>query len=114
MRSKESSLRFINDMAKVMAGAMGSFSETRHQIKGMIKEGLDQVLGELDMVTRADFERVEAMAQKARERQIELEKRVTVLEHQALGAIAAHARLLGGDGSGRNRVGGDGRHRSSP
>lgn len=82
MRSKDSNLKFLNDLAKVMTGAMGSFTEVRHQIKGMVRDGVDQVMEELDMVSRADFERVEALAQKARERQLELEKRVAALEAQ--------------------------------
>jgi hypothetical protein len=82
MRSKDSKIQFINDMAKVMAGAMGSFGETRNQVKNMVRDGVEQVMAELDMVTRTDFERVEALAEKARERQIELEKRIAALEKQ--------------------------------
>ena len=82
MRSKNPNLQFMNDMAKVMAGAIGSFSEVRHQVRSMVKEGLDQFMDEMDMVSRADFDRVSALAEKARERQIELEKRVAALEKQ--------------------------------
>lgn len=80
MRSAKANLKFLDDLAKVATGAMGSFGDIRKQIKKMVKEGVDQIMGEMDMVTRAEFERVEAMAQKARERQMELEKRLTVLE----------------------------------
>ena len=80
MRSARANLKFLDDLAKVATGALGSFSEVRHQVKKMVKEGIDQVMGEMDMVTRAEFDRVEAMAQKARERQVELEKRLAALE----------------------------------
>lgn len=80
MRSGRSNLRFLDDLTKVATGALGSFSEIRHQVKKMVKEGVEQMMGEMDMVTRSEFERLEAMAQKARERQVDLEKRVADLE----------------------------------
>src|SRR5690606_19009092 len=40
----------------------------------------DRVLAEMDLVTRDEFARVEAMAQKARMRQEELEERLAALE----------------------------------
>ncbi len=80
MRNKDGNLKFLDDLARMMTGAMGSFHEVRQQIKGMVREGVEQVMGELDMVTRSEFERVEALAEKARERQIELEKRLSALE----------------------------------
>lgn len=80
MRSARANLRFLDDLAKVATGAMGSFGEVRGQIKKMVREGLDQVMGEMDLVTRDEFERVEAIAKKARERNAELEKRIAALE----------------------------------
>lgn len=80
MRSKDGNLKFLDDLARMMTGAMGSFHEVRQQIKGMVREGVEQVMSELDMVTRSEFERVEAVAEKARARQLELEKRVDALE----------------------------------
>lgn len=73
-------MKFFEDLAKVATGALGSFTEVRHQIKSMVNEGIEQCMARMDMVTRAEFDRVEALAQKARERQIELEKRLAVLE----------------------------------
>ena len=83
MRSARANLKFLDDLAKVATGALGSFSDVRHQVKKMVKDGIDQVMGEMDMVTRAEFDRVEAMAQKARERQVALEKRLAVLEKKS-------------------------------
>lgn len=80
MRNKDGNPKFLDDLARMMTGAMGSFHEVRQQIKSMVREGVEQVMGELDMVTRSEFERVEALAEKARERQIELEKRLAALE----------------------------------
>ncbi|MFH1159147.1 MAG: accessory factor UbiK family protein [Pseudomonadota bacterium] len=76
MRSNDRDQKFLNDLAKVARGAMRSMGD----IKGQIKTMVGGFLSEMDIVTREEFERVEALAQKARERQAELEKRLAVLE----------------------------------
>lgn len=91
MRSKDGNPKFLDDLARMMSGAMGSFHEVRNQIRGMVREGVEQMMGELDMVTRSEFERVETLAEKARERQIELEKRVAALEGKKKPAAAKKA-----------------------
>lgn len=91
MRSKDGNLKFLDDLARMMAGAMGSFHDVRQQIRSMVREGVEQVMSELDMVTRSEFERVEAVAEKARVHQLELEKRVAALE-AALGKKAPAAK----------------------
>ncbi|MBI3440272.1 MAG: accessory factor UbiK family protein [Proteobacteria bacterium] len=76
MRSGAKNLRFLEDMAKVASGAMQSMGDLRGQVKSMVQA----FLAELDVVSREEFDRVEALAQKARERQVELEKRLIALE----------------------------------
>jgi len=78
MKSDDRNLRFLDDLAKVASGAMRSLGDVREHVKTMVS-GL---LNEMDIVTREEFERVEALAQKAREHQIKLEKRLAVLEKQ--------------------------------
>ena len=78
MRSGAQNLRFLDDLAKVASGAVQSLGGIRGQAKSMVHT----FLGEMNMVTREEFERVEALAQKARERQVELEKRLAALEKQ--------------------------------
>lgn len=82
MRSTRDNLKFLDDLAKVATGAIGSFSEVRHQVRNLVKERVDHLMGQMDMVSREEFERVEAVAEKARERQLELEKRLAALERQ--------------------------------
>lgn len=77
MRSKRDNLRFFEDMARIAGGAFQSMGDFREQIKSIVQT----FLGEMNLVTRDEFERVEAMAQKARERQLELEKRLAALEN---------------------------------
>lgn len=80
-------LKLIDDLAKMATGALGSFSEVRHQVKTMVRQRVDQIIAEMDMVTREEFERVEALAARARDRQEELEQRIAELEAK-LGAAA--------------------------
>ena len=76
MRSKADKIRLFEDIAKMAGGAMNSMGDVRSQVKSVVRT----FLGEMDLVTREEFERVEALAQKARERQLELEKRIAALE----------------------------------
>lgn len=76
MRSARDNLKFMDDLAKMAGGAVQSFGSMREHIKTIVSS----FLTEMDLVTREEFERVEALAQKARERQVELEKRLASLE----------------------------------
>lgn len=72
-------LKFLDDMARMATGALGSVSEVRHQIKAMVKQRVDQILAESELVTRAEFDRVEALAARARAKVEELEARLDAL-----------------------------------
>jgi BMFP domain-containing protein YqiC len=85
MRSARENLRFMDDLAKVAGGAAQSLGGLRAHVKSFV----NAFLSEMDLVTREEFERVEALAQKARERQVELEKRLTALEKKSTGSKAA-------------------------
>jgi BMFP domain-containing protein YqiC len=92
MRSNRDNLKFLDDLARVATGAIGSFSEVRHQVRNLVKERVDTLMGQMDMVSRDEFERVEAVAEKARTRQEELEKRLAALEKQLKKKAAAPKR----------------------
>lgn len=85
MRSATRNLKFLDDLARVASGAVQSMGDVRGQVKTMVTG----FLSELDLVTRAEYERVEAMAQKALERQTTLEKRLTALEKTLAGGKTA-------------------------
>jgi BMFP domain-containing protein YqiC len=86
MRSARDNLKFMDDLAKIAGGAAQSFGSVRTHVKSLV----NAFLSEMDLVTREEFERVEALAQKARERQVELEKRLAALEKKvAAGGKAA-------------------------
>lgn len=83
MRSARDNLKFIDDLARVATGAFGSFGEIRHHLKALIKERVEQALAQMDLVSREEFDRVEAMAEKARTIQMDLEKRLAALEKKS-------------------------------
>lgn len=82
MRSQRTNPRFFEDLSKMAMGAFGSFGDLRQQVKTLVRERIEQMMEDMEMVSRSEFDRVEAMAQKARERQEELEKRLAALEKQ--------------------------------
>lgn len=84
MRNKVEKVRLFDDLARMAGGAFQSLGDVKAQIRTLV-EGF---LSSMDLVTRDEFDRVEALAQKARERQIELEKRLAALEKQMKKPVA--------------------------
>jgi BMFP domain-containing protein YqiC len=80
--------RFLDDLAKVASGALGSMSGVKHEVEMRLQQQLERLLGRMNLVSREEFEAMKAVAQAAREAQIRLEARVQALETQ-LGATAA-------------------------
>ncbi|MDI1226689.1 MAG: accessory factor UbiK family protein [bacterium] len=80
MRSARDNLKLFDDLAKMATGALGSFGDVREQVRKLVKERVDQALSKMELVTREEFERVEALAERARERQEDLEDRLKALE----------------------------------
>ncbi len=72
--------RLLDDLARVAGGAMGALSGVRTEVEEMVRQRLERLLSDMDLVPREDFEAVQAMAEKARLEQEKLEKRVAVLE----------------------------------
>ena len=83
--------RFLDDLAKVASGALGSVSGMRHEIEVRIQQQLEKLLARMNLVPREEFDAMKAVAQAAREAQIKLEARVAALEARfaAEDAIAA-------------------------
>lgn len=72
--------RFFDDLAKVANGAAGTLANMRVEFETVIKQRLERMLAEMDLVPRDEFDAVKAMAAKAREEQEKLENRVAELE----------------------------------
>lgn len=77
--------RFLDDLAKVASGALGSVSGVRHEVEMRIQQQLERLLGRMNLVSRDEFEAMKAVAQAAREAQIRLEARILSLEARLAG-----------------------------
>ena len=72
--------KFFDDMSKVMTSAMGVAQGAKEEAETTMKSLIDRWLADRDFVTREEFDAVKAMAQKAREENISLSKRLDALE----------------------------------
>ncbi|WP_119459165.1 accessory factor UbiK family protein [Rhodospirillaceae bacterium SYSU D60014] len=72
--------RFFDDLARVAAGAAGSFAGVRQEVEGRLREQLERILAGMDLVTRDEFDAVKAMAAQARTEQEALAARLAELE----------------------------------
>ena len=75
--------RFLDDLARVANGAIGALSGIREEIEGLVKQRVERLLADMNLVTREEFEAVKAVAAKARSEQEALERRMAVLEAAA-------------------------------
>ena len=80
--------RFLDDLAKVASGALGSMSGVKHEVEMRLQQQMERLLGRMNLVSREEFEAMKAVAQAAREAQIRLEARVQALEAK-LGATGS-------------------------
>jgi len=72
--------KFFDDMSKVMTSAMGVAQGAKEEAETTMKSWIDRWLADRDFVTREEFDAVKAIAQKAREENISLLKRLDALE----------------------------------
>lgn len=79
--------RFIDDLARVAAGALGVASGVRDEVESLLRARFERYLADLSLVTREEFEAARDLAARAREgeeklavRLAELERRVATLE----------------------------------
>lgn len=76
----QSQNRLFDDLARVFGGAAGVASDVRAEAEGRLRTHLEKMLAGMDLVTREEYEVVEAMAAKARAEQEDLAERVAALE----------------------------------
>ncbi len=76
----QSDNRILDDLARVLSGAMGATSGFRGDMESRLREPLERLAERMQLVTREEFELVREMAEKARQEQEDLADRVRVLE----------------------------------
>ena len=72
--------KIFDDVAKVANSAAGVFSGFKGEIEGLVKDRIERMMVEMDLITREEFDAVQAMAAKARQEQEKLAERVEALE----------------------------------
>lgn len=76
----QTSNRIFDDFAKLMTNAAGAAQGVRREIDTVIRSQAERVLNDLEVVTRDEFDAVQAMAAKAREENEALTARIDALE----------------------------------
>ena len=72
--------RFFDELGKLITDAAGVAQGVRKEIETVVRAQAENILRELDIVQREEFEAVKAMAQKAREENERLKQRIALLE----------------------------------
>lgn len=72
--------KILDDISQLMTNAMGVAQGAKDEAETAVKSLMDRWLADRDFVTREEFDAVRAMAQKAREENEELKKRIDLLE----------------------------------
>jgi len=83
--------RIFEDVSQLMSNALGVAQGAKTEAETAVKSMLDRWLADRDFVSRDEFEAVRAMAQKAREENDSLLKRIEALEAGAKPAAKAKA-----------------------
>jgi BMFP domain-containing protein YqiC len=81
--------RLLDDLARMANGALNTLSGLREEIESRVRERVERMLADMDMVPREEFEAVRAMAQKARSEQEEMAARLAELERRMGGTSAS-------------------------
>ncbi len=74
------SSRFFDEIAKLMTNATGAAQGVRKEVDGLLQSQVERVLNNMNLVKREEFDVVRDMAEKARQENERLEKRLIDLE----------------------------------
>jgi BMFP domain-containing protein YqiC len=72
--------KLLDDLARLTTGAAGALHGLKAEVEGVVRQKLDRLLAELDLVTREEFEAVKEMAIAARAETEALKARLKDLE----------------------------------
>lgn len=77
--------RLLDDLARMANGALNTLTGVREEIETRVRERVERLMADMDLVPREEFEAVRAMAKKAREEQEDLAVKVAALEQRLAG-----------------------------
>ena len=72
--------RILDDLARVATGALGTLQGAKGEVEALIRQRLERLLADMDLVSRDEFEAVKAMAAEARAENERLAARIAALE----------------------------------
>lgn len=75
--------RLLDDVAKLFTSAAGAAQGLRQEIEAIVKGQAERLIADLDLVSRDEFDAVQAMAVRAREENEALKARLDALEASA-------------------------------
>ena len=84
----QSQNRLFDDLARVAGGALGTLAGVRNEIEALMRQQFERLMGDMNLVSRDEFDAVQAMAAKARTEQEQMAVRLAALEDQ-LAALQA-------------------------
>lgn len=96
----QTSNRFFDDLARMASGAASTVVGIRQEIEALIRQRVDRLVADLDLVRRDEFEAVKSMAAAARTEQERLEQRIGELEAKLRNEEPSPAADLGADADG--------------
>jgi len=72
--------RFFDDLARMASGAFGTMASMKTEFETQVRQQIDTLISRMKLVTREEFDAMQAMLVKAREEQEALAARLAVLE----------------------------------
>ncbi len=84
--------RLLDDLARVAGGALSMLAGIKDEIEALLRQQVERLLGDMELVNREEFEAVKAMAAKARAEQEALVARIRKLEAELAGRKRAAAK----------------------
>lgn len=84
--------RLLDDLSRVATGAFSALTGVREEVESRMREQFEKILARMDVVTREEFDAVQAMASRARAEQEALALRVAALESRLAELITTAAK----------------------
>jgi BMFP domain-containing protein YqiC len=72
--------KLFDDLAKLATGAAGTLHGVKAELEGAVRQRVERLLSDMDLVTREEFEAIKAMALEARRENEALKARLDALE----------------------------------
>ena len=83
--------RLFEDLSRIAGGALGALSGVRQEVEALVRQAMDRLIAELDLVRREEFDAALELAQRARSEPEDLAARLAALEARLAAPSVAEA-----------------------